>query len=111
MVGNVEGKPGQRVAVILNVGTIELLITFTVMVVVVAHCPVFGVNVYVVVAVLLGAGDQVPVMPLFEVVGKEGKVVLIQIGATCVKVGTTGAVIGTDKVAVLAHWPALGVNV
>ncbi len=35
-----------------------------------AHCPAFGVNVYVVVAWLLIAGDQVPVMPLFDVVGR-----------------------------------------
>ena len=38
------------------------------MVAVVAQRPVVGVNVYVVVAVLFGAGDQVPVIPLFEVV-------------------------------------------
>ena len=36
---------------------------------VVAHCPAVGVNVYVVVAVLLIAGDQDPVIPLLDVVG------------------------------------------
>ena len=41
-------------------------------VVVVAHCPSSGVNVYSVVAVLLIAGAQVPVMPLVEVVGRAG---------------------------------------
>jgi hypothetical protein len=43
--------------------------TVMVIVVVVAHCPAVGVNVYVVVAVLLIAGDHVPVMLLFDVVG------------------------------------------
>ena len=43
--------------------------TVTVIVVVVAHRPAVGVKVYVVVAVLLIAGDQVPVTPLLDVVG------------------------------------------
>ena len=34
------------------------------------HCPAVGVNVYSVVAVLLIAGDQLPVIPFVEVVGK-----------------------------------------
>ena len=52
----------------MNVGA---TIGFTVIVIVVvfAHSPAVGVNVYVVVAVLLIAGDHVPVIPLFEVVG------------------------------------------
>ena len=45
-------------------------ITFMVMVVVVAHWPEFGVKVYVVVAVLLRAGDQVPVIPFVDKLGK-----------------------------------------
>ena len=53
-----------------------------------AHCPVAGVNVYVVVAVLSSAGDQVPVMPLLEVVGSGLKVPPLQIGITAVNVGT-----------------------
>jgi hypothetical protein len=44
----------------LNVGRIFGFTTI-VIVVVVAHKPGVGVNVYVVVAVLFGAGDQVPV--------------------------------------------------
>jgi hypothetical protein len=44
----------------------------TVRVVVVAHCPGVGVNVYVVVAILLIAGDHVPVIPFVEVVRKAG---------------------------------------
>ena len=51
------------------------------MVAVVAHCPVVGVNVYVVVAVLLIAGDQVPVIALFEVVGNVNEPP-VQIAAT-----------------------------
>ena len=42
-----------------------------------AHCPPDGVNVYVVVpavAVLMVAGLHVPVIPLFEVVGRTGAV-------------------------------------
>ena len=54
---------------------------------VVAHCPAVGVKVYVVVAVLLRAGDHVPVIPLFEVVGKAFKVAPGQIVDTGVNVG------------------------
>ena len=43
--------------------------TSTVLVTETAHCPAVGVKVYVVVAVLLIAGLQVPVMPLIDVVG------------------------------------------
>ena len=41
-----------------------------------------------VVVVLFNAGVQVPIIPLFDVVGKADKVVPEQIGATAVKVGT-----------------------
>ncbi len=51
----------------MKVGVVGWL-TVTVIVVVVAHNPVVGVNVYVVVVVLLIAGDHVPVIPLSEVV-------------------------------------------
>jgi hypothetical protein len=64
----------------VNVGTVWAF-TVTVMVVVVAHCPAVGVKVYVVVAVLFMEGVQVPVTPLFEVVGKV-KVPPEQIAAT-----------------------------
>jgi hypothetical protein len=40
---------------------------------VLAHCPEEGVNVYVVVAVLFKTGDQVPEIPLLEVVGRGDK--------------------------------------
>jgi hypothetical protein len=57
---------------------------------VVTHCPASGVKVYVVVAVLSKAGDQLPVYPLFDVVGNAGNVSPLQIGATAVNVGVTG---------------------
>ena len=47
-------------------------------VVVVAHCPAEGVKVYVVVVVLLIEGDQLPVMPLVEVVGNAGTLAPLQ---------------------------------
>jgi hypothetical protein len=46
----------------------------------------------VVVAALLIAGDQVPVIPLFDVVGKAGIVAPEQYGPACVNVGVVGAV-------------------
>src|SRR5437763_353920 len=70
----------------VNVG-VTLVLTVIVNVVVVAHCPGSGVKVYVVVAVLLRAGDHVPLIPLLEVVGSGDKVAPEQIGATGVNVG------------------------
>ena len=46
-----------------------------------------------VVAVLLIAGDQAPVILLLEVVGNAAKASPLQIGATAVKVGVVGAFI------------------
>ena len=56
---------------------------------VVAHCPTAGVNVYVVVAVLLSAGDHVPVMPLVDVVGRGASTSPEQMFVTGTKEGTT----------------------
>jgi hypothetical protein len=79
---------------------------------VVAHCPPFGVNVYIPEIVLLTtAGDQVPITPLVDVVGKVGAVVPLQNGAIVANVGTSVSVTVTDNVVVVAHWPAFGVNV
>ena len=64
-----------------------------------------------VVAVLLIAGDQVPVTPLFEVTGSADKVSPWHIVATAVKVGTIGVVTVIVMVAVLAHCPIAGVKV
>ena len=49
------------------------------------------------------AGDQVPVIPFVEVVGKADKVAPEQIGATAVNVGVTAVLTVIVKVAVVAH--------
>ena len=63
------------------------------------------------VAVLFNAGAQVPVMPLFDVVGKAVSGSPEQIGATAVKVGVTFGLTVIVSVVVVAHWPAAGVKV
>ena len=111
VVGNaVSVAPEQIGATAVNVGVMFGL-TVIVKVVVVAHCPAVGVNVYVVVVVLSKAGDQVPVMPLLEVVGNAVSVAPEQIGATAVNVGVIFGLTVIVKVAVVAHCPAVGVNV
>ena len=50
-------------------------------------------------------------MPLLEVVGNVDKVAPEQIGATAVKVGVTLELTVIVKVVVVAHCPAVGVNV
>jgi hypothetical protein len=89
------------------------VLTVTVNVVVSAHWPGAGVKVYVPVTVLLTvAGFQVPVMALVEVVGSTGATAPLHMGATGLKAGTI--VLGctdTVSVVVVAHCPAVGVNV
>ena len=58
---------------------------------------------YVVVVVLFSAGDQVPVIPLVDVVGKAANAVPEQIGATAVKVGVTFGLTVIVNVVVVAH--------
>jgi phage terminase large subunit len=86
---------------------------FTVMVnvVVVAQRPAVGVNVYIVVVVLFNAGAHVPVMPFKEVVGNAVNVAPEQIAATGLNVGVTFGFTVMVNVVVVAHWPAVGVNV
>ncbi len=60
---------------------------------------------------LFMAGDQVPVIPLVEVVGKAAKLAPEQIGATELKVGVIFGFTVIVKVVVLAHCPAFGVKV
>src|SRR6188508_1217923 len=72
----------------VNVG-VTFGLTVIVSVVVVAHCPASGVNVYVVVVVLSSAGDHVPVIPLLDVGGNGASVAPVQTGATAVNVGIT----------------------
>jgi hypothetical protein len=64
-----------------------------------------------VVVVLLSAGDQVPVMPLLDVVGSADKVAPEQIGATAVNVGVIFGLTVIVNVVVVAHCPAVGVKV
>ena len=63
------------------------------------------------VAVLSKAGDQLPVIPLVEVVGNADKVAPEQIGATALNVGVIFGLTVIVSVVVVAHCPAVGVNV
>ncbi len=94
----------------VNVG-VTFGFTVIVNVVVVAHCPAVGVNVYVVVAVLFSTGLQVPVIPLVDVVGKAANAAPLHIGATAVNVGVIFGFTVIVNVVVVAHCPAEGVNV
>jgi len=53
--------------------------------------------------VLFKAGDQLPVMPLLDVVGNAASVVPAQIGATGLKVGVTLGLTVIVNVVVVAH--------
>ena len=64
-------------------------------------------KVYVVVAVLFNAGDQVPVIPLLDVVGNADKLAPQKIGATSVNVGVIFGLTVTVIEAVAAHPAAL----
>ena len=64
------------------------------------------------VAVLFNAGDQVPLIPLFEVVGNAANVAPEHIGAIVEKIGVVFELFTVlVKVVVVAHCPALGVKV
>jgi len=105
-------SPEQIAGIEAKVGvTFEL--TVTVKVVVVAHCPEVGVNVYVPLAVLLTADDHVPVIAgvFVDDVDKIGAVSPEQIAGIEAKVGVTFELTVTDKVVVVAHCPDVGVNV
>jgi hypothetical protein len=96
-----------------NVGVI-FGFTVTTKLVVVAHWPAPGVNVYVPEVVLLTVdGLQVPVMLLLEVPGNAGTVPPEQIVSDVPKLnaGVTFGFTVTLNVAFTAHWPAVGVNV
>jgi hypothetical protein len=104
VVGNGESEaPEQIAATGLNVGVI-LGLTVMVRVVDVAHCPAVGVNVYVVVAVLFRAGDQVPEIPFNDVVGSGESKPPEQISETGLNVGVIElGLIVIVNVAVVAH--------
>ena len=63
------------------------------------------------VAVLFSAGDQVPVIPLSDVVGNADNVPPEQIGATALNVGSMLLLTVIVNEAVVAHCPTVGVNV
>jgi hypothetical protein len=105
VVGNTGAtEPEQNGATAAKVG-VTLGFTVTVNVVVEAHWPASGVNVYVPLVVLLTtAGVQVPVIPLSDVVGNVGATDPEQIGVIAVKVGVTFGVTVISKVVVaVAH--------
>ena len=52
---------------------------------------------------MFSAGDQVPVMPLLDVVGNAVRVAPEQMGATAVKAGVIFGLTVMVKVAVVAH--------
>jgi hypothetical protein len=60
---------------------------------------------------LLSAGAQLPVIPFVDVVGSGASVAPKHIGATAVNVGVTFGLTVIVKVAVVAHCPAVGINV
>jgi hypothetical protein len=86
-------------------GNVGVVFWFTVIVnvVVVAHSPADGVNVYVVVVVLFKAGDHEPVIPLLDVVGSGASVVPEHIGATAVNVGVIFGLTVIVNVVLVAH--------
>ena len=63
------------------------------------------------VAVLSRAGDQFPVIPLVEIVGKAAIGEPLQIGATALKAGTINGLTVIVICAVVPHSPGLGVKV
>ena len=60
---------------------------------------------------MFSAGAHVPVMPLVDVVGNAVNVAPEQIGATAVNVGVMFGFTVIVNVVVVAHCPAVGVNV
>lgn len=98
---------GPTVAKVGNVGEVIVIVN----VVVVAHNPVVGVKVYVVVTVLLIAGLHVPVIPFVEVVGSAGIDAPEQNEPTGLNVGVTFGLIVIVNVTGKAHTPVFGVNV
>ena len=116
VVGNTGTVPPEQIVNVvpkLNVGVMFGL-TVTVNVVVVAHNPVVGVNVFTPLAVLLTTdGLHVPVIPLLDVVGNVGTVPPEQIVNVVpkLKVGVTFGLTVTLIVTGNPHCPAEGVNV
>ena len=106
--------PEQMGAIAANVGIINAVVTMF-KVVGTAHNPAVGVNVYVAVpaVAVLTTGDHVPVIAgvFVELVGKTGAVEFKQTSDIAEKVGVISGFTVIDNVAVIAHCPAVGVNV
>ena len=85
--------------------------TVIVKVVDVAHSPAVGVKVYKVVIEVFCGGDQVPEIPLVEVVGNGNTVEPLQTAGTGLKRGVRFGFTLIVIVAVVAHCPAVGVKV
>ena len=60
---------------------------------------------------MFNAGAQLPVIPFVDVVGKAANVPPEHIAATGLNVGVIFALTVMVNVVVVAHWPAVGVNV
>ena len=60
---------------------------------------------------MFNAGDQTPVMVLFDVVGNAASGSPEQIGATALKVGVMFGLTVMVRVVAVAHCPTAGVNV
>ena len=60
---------------------------------------------------MFSAGDQVPVIPLLDVVGNGFSVPPEQIGATAVNVGVMFGLTVIVNVVAIAHCPTVGVKV
>src|SRR5660398_222877 len=106
VVGKVPGvAPTQYGPNWVNVG-VTFVVTTTVIVVVVPHCPTDGVNVSTVVraeTVLMVVGDPVTVIPFSHVVGNVPGVATTQYGPNWVNVGVTFVVTTTVIVVVVPH--------
>jgi hypothetical protein len=110
VVGNVKLPPLQIGAMGANCVVTDG-VTVTVRVAAKAHCPEVGVNVYVVVALLLNAGAQLPLILFIDVVGKV-TIPPLQIVVSGLTIAVApGAFTVTVIVAVVAHTPEVGVNV
>ena len=60
---------------------------------------------------MFSAGNHVPVIPLSDVVGNADNVPPEQIGATALNVGVTLLLTVIVNEAIVAHCPAVGVNI
>ena len=104
-------EPLQKLIYAIKSGVI-LGITTKVIEIVLAHWPGLGKNVYNFVIELSKTGDQVPIIPLLEVVVNGDKLSPEQIGLNALKVGVTvGGVMVTVNAIDVAHCPGFGVKI